>query len=410
MTAPVPAPAPTRLWTPTFIGLSVANFCNSMIFYLLVPMMATHARDAFGAGPAAGGTLASIFFIGALAARFVSGGLLERFGARGLATGAAAFYLVTTAAYLVAPTYGATLAVRLANGVGFGLLGSALVSGVMLTIPASRRGEGAGWFGVGISLGIGVGPFLALTLGQGPGGMRAVFVAATACALLALALILTAGRGLPGRPAAQATGEATSAGIPSWRRLLDRRAVGIGTVVLLGGFAYSAVLAFLDPATEGTPLESAAGLFFLVYSLVVLVSRPAAGLLQDRLGERRVLLPAAALFAVGMALVSVLGPGWVLLAGAAVLGLGWGTMTTGGQAAAVSRVPRERTGAAVATYFFLLDLGTGLGPIVLGLLVPAVGYRGAFVVATAVAVATAVVYAVDSLRARRGQSPARRGG
>lgn len=73
-----------RLFTPTFIGLAVANFCNSMIFYLLVPTMASYAATEFGAGPAAGGALASIFFIGALAARLVSGWLAQRLGPRTL--------------------------------------------------------------------------------------------------------------------------------------------------------------------------------------------------------------------------------------------------------------------------------------------------------------------------------------
>ncbi|NLH68692.1 MAG: MFS transporter, partial [Brooklawnia sp.] len=38
-----------RLFTPTFIGLAVANFCNAMIFFLLVPTMAGYAADEFGA-------------------------------------------------------------------------------------------------------------------------------------------------------------------------------------------------------------------------------------------------------------------------------------------------------------------------------------------------------------------------
>lgn len=399
-----PAQVSARLWTPAFVGLAVANFCASMIFYLLVPTMTAYAMAAFGVGPAAGGTLASIFFIGALAARLVSGGVFAQLGARRMATWAAVLYLASTAGYLVAPTYEVTLVVRFVNGLGFGLLSSALVSGILLTLPLHRRGEGAGFFGVSISLAIGLGPFVALSLTGGPWGMRGVFAAATASALLSLALVLLAGRGLPERaPAAP-----DQMGRPSgWGSLLDRRAVGASVVVALGAVAYSVILAFLGPATAGTHLAPAASAFFGVYAGVLLFSRPAAGRLQDRRGAQAVLVPATLLLIVGVALVASLAAGWLLLVGAAVLGLGFGTMTTATQAAVANRVPRERTGAAVATYFFLLDLGTGLGPIALGLLVPAWGYQGAFAAAVGVAALAAAANAVQVVRARPGRSPAR---
>lgn len=384
-----------RLWTPAFVGLMLANFCSSMIFYLLVPTLANHAVVAYGASPAEGGALASIFFIGALLARLFSGRLVERLGPRRMAVWGSVFYLVTTLAYLVAPTLVVMMAVRLLNGVGFGLLGSALMSGVMLTVPAARRAEGAGWFSLGISAAIGLGPFAALTLANGPLGMTAVFVAAAVSAGLAVVLLALFGRGLP-------ESVPVPDGGPVRGGLLDRRALGMGTVMLLGGFAYSAVLAFLDPATRGTDLARAASFFFLVYAVGVVVIRPTMGMLQDRVGERPVLLPATIVFAIAMAVIASADTGWALLAGSALLTLGFGTISAGGQAASVSRVPRERTGAAVATHFFMLDLGTGLGPILLGLLVSPLGYRGVFWVAAVMALATLPVYWVDVSRQRRG--------
>ena len=128
-----------RLWTPTFIGLVIANFCNSMLFYLLVPTMAGYAADRYGAGPAVGGALASVFFIGALAARLFSGALVARHGPRKVALVAAGGYLLTAGGYLLAPDLVSTFVVRAANGFGFGLLGSALASAVMMIIPIRRR-------------------------------------------------------------------------------------------------------------------------------------------------------------------------------------------------------------------------------------------------------------------------------
>ena len=56
------------------------------------------------------------------------------------------------------------------------------------------------------------------------------------------------------------------------------------------------------------------------------------GLLQDRFGERMVLAPC--LLALAGSLVAVADSAALLLAGAVAFGLSWGTMVTGGQAAA----------------------------------------------------------------------------
>lgn len=386
-----------RLLSPTFVGLAVANFCNSMIFYLLVPTMAGYATERFGAGPAAAGTLASIFFIGALVARLVAGPLIGRFSERWLALVAAGFYLLTTAAYLVAPSLAATMVVRFLNGVGFGLVGTAIASTVLVIVPPARRGEGVGWVGVGISVAIGVGPFVALRLLARPDGMTLVFWVAVACAAAITGTLALVARRIPGRAARPHEETTRPAG-----KVLDGRAVPVSLMALLGGFAYSLVLAFLDSATRGTPLADAAASFFLVYAAVVVVSRPISGRVQDRFGDRAVIVPALILMILGLTAVAVAGSGLVLLTGAALLGLGWGTIPTAGQAAAVQRVPRAETGYAVATFFFLLDAGTGLGPIVLGPFVAGLGYQGSFAVG---AVVSAVALALAWFVLPRGRPP-----
>ena len=380
-----------RLWTPTFIGLVIANFCNSMLFYLLVPTMAGYAADRYGAGPAVGGALASVFFIGALAARLFSGALVARHGPRKVALVAAGGCLLTAGGYLLAPDLVSTFVVRAANGFGFGLLGSALASAVMMIIPIRRRSEGAGWFGAGLAIAIGLGPFLGIWLAR-TSSMTAVFWVAVAFAALALAILLALSRGLPGPDAEHASAR------HGWRTLLERRVLGLATVIFGCGIVNSAVITFLDPATRGTELAQAASWFFLVYAGVVLVWRPVGGVLQDRVGERPVLAPCLAALAVALGLLASAQSPAMIIAAAVAFGLGWGTITSGGQAAAVNRAPAARTGAAIGTFFFALDLGTGIGPILLGLLVDPLGYRWVFGLAALAAVLTVPLYLRDAAR------------
>ncbi|HEX2247347.1 MAG TPA: MFS transporter, partial [Arthrobacter sp.] len=70
------------------------------------------------------------------------------------------------------------------------------------------------------------------------------------------------------------------------------------------------------------------------------------------------------------------------------------------QAIVVNAVPARRLGTAIATYYLMFDVGTGFGPVLLGLLVPLAGYQGMYV-ATGVLMITCLglYYAVHGRRA-----------
>jgi MFS family permease len=78
--------------------------------------------------------------------------------------------------------------------------------------------------------------------------------------------------------------------------------------------------------------------------------------------------PALIVFAAGLTLLAPgVSVGTVVAAGV-LSGLGFGSLMPCTQAIAVNQVPERRLGTAVATYYLMLDAGTGFGPVLLGLL------------------------------------------
>lgn len=167
------------------------------------------------------------------------------------------------------------------------------------------------------------------------------------------------------------------------KSFLDVRALPIATVVGLCALSFATVLAFLNLSAAERGLTEAANLYFLVYALMILVSRPVAGVFQDRYSDDLVMVPILIFAGVGLVLTAVANNGILLLVAAALLGLGYGTAVSAGQAIAISAVGHARLGVGVSSYFLIVDLGTGLGPVVLGPLVPMVGYSGTLGVAAA---------------------------
>jgi MFS family permease len=175
---------------------------------------------------------------------------------------------------------------------------------------------------------------------------------------------------------------------------LEYKAMPISIIILVIGAAYSVVLIFLSLYTKQIHLEEAAGVFFLVYAVTVLLSRPFSGRLLDARGADFVVYPCLFIFAVGMFLFGRAGQGITLLSAGVLIGLGYGNFLSCSQAIAIKVVPPHRFGLATSTFFIGLDVGFGAGPYLLGSLVSLTGYRGLYVTMALMILATMVLYYV----------------
>ncbi|MCD0174328.1 MFS transporter, partial [Micrococcus luteus] len=84
-------------------------------------------------------------------------------------------------------------------------------------------------------------------------------------------------------------------------------------------------------------------------------------------------------------------PAGMLVAGA-LLGLTYGPVVSVFQTIAIKVVRPTEIGVATGTFFLLLDLGTGLGPMVLGAVAAAVGIPVMYLLSGGVGVALLLYY------------------
>ena len=181
----------------------------------------------------------------------------------------------------------------------------------------------------------------------------------------------------------------------------EKRAVPISIVCAGIYFCYSGILSFLTPYAEQTHLQTAASFFFIVYSAVILLTRPFTGRFFDRKGERFIMLPAFVSFFIGMLLLSRTHGSILLLVSAAFVGFGIGAIQSCGLALAVKNSPEERVGYVNSTFYIFVDLATGLGPFLLGFLIPAAGYRGLYLILAGVTVLFGILYLAVSGKSRK---------
>lgn len=391
------------LWTPSFTLLTISNFGLATAFFALMTTMGAYAVSEFSASNPQAGLVNSVFILGAMVARIGAGRAIELKGFKPVMIGALIVHFLAIASYIISPTLLVVLVVRSLHGLGFGFSQTAVGGTVMANVPPERRGEGSGWYTTGMSIGSGLAPFFSLALYNSSWGQDGVFLATTAVAIMSLVTALIGirfvdeGAGIVSRETSMPTVRSTTARKIRPRPVsldgfIDKRAMPIGTVVALSAFTFAATLTFLDGYAKTLSLSSPAQWYFVVYSAVILISRPVAGIIQDKFGDNIVMIPLIISLTAGMVITAYATTGLVLLLGAALLGLGYGTIVSAGQAMAVHAVGATRAGLAVSSYFLLVDLGTGVAPVILGSLLDPLGYRAMFLVAAAVAVIALIVY------------------
>lgn len=387
-----------RLWTIPFVAAVLVNLFMSSVFYLLLTSMAGYAIERFQASDAAAGFASAGFILGAVVTRLGAGKFLDFIGRRRLVLISMAAYILIGLAYIPASNLYLLIALRLLHGVAFGAGNTALVASVQTAIPPARRAEGNGYFATATTLSTALGPFAAVWFAQNY-GFELVFL--LSAVLGAAGLVAGWFFTVPERdPTPEERANMWSMRLGTF---VSRDALPLSVTIGVGGFAYVAVLSFIAVHTESLGIAEAASAYFVAYAIASLTARMFAGRIQDRHGDNVVVYPALACYAIGMALL-----GWgtttasVTISGV-LLGLGFGSLLPALLAVVVSRSRPAKVGVVTSTFYVVLDLGSGVGPILLGFVATAIGFGNMFVVATGLVVIMAVLYVVT--HGRKEQTP-----
>ncbi|PLR67740.1 MFS transporter [Bacillus sp. UMB0893] len=376
----------SKLWTKDFIVVSSINFFLTLIFYLLMVTIAVFAVDEYSASTSEAGLVTGIFIIGALIGRLFIGRLIVSYSRKKILYTGLILFTLTTAFYFFEFGLGFLLFNRLVHGITLGMASTATGTIVAQIIPASRKGEGIGYYSMSATLATAIGPFIGLYLSQ-HASFQTIF---TFCvALGVISLIIAFFLYVPPLDGSVKKTEVRGFKLSNF---VEPRALPIAFITLAVAFCYSSVLSFINFYAMDIHLVSTASFFFIVYAAAVLASRPFTGRLMDKKGANFIMYPAFLLFGAGMFLLSTASTSFVFLLSGVLIGLGFGNMQSTTQAIAVKLTPPHRMGLATSTFFIFLDAGLGFGPYLLGFVIPVTGYSTLYVILGFVVFASSVLY------------------
>lgn len=176
-----------QLWSTTFVLVVASTLCCFMAGQGLNSSTSVYVA-LYGGTAAYAGVLAAVFSGAAAVVRLLSGPLIDGRGRRIVMLFGFAVLIVGTVGPLFTHDVAPFVVFRILQGAGFSAVTTASATAAADALPASRMGEGIGYYGLGQALSMSVGPALALAL-VSTDPPENLFVGVTAIAVVGLSMI-----------------------------------------------------------------------------------------------------------------------------------------------------------------------------------------------------------------------------
>lgn len=366
--------AKEKLWTKDFIVMSLINFFILLIFYLLMVTIASFAVKDYHATTSQAGLVTGIYIIGTLIGRLGTGRVIDHFDRKHVLIVGLVLFIATLCLYFIHAGITVLLLSRFVNGFAVGIASTATGTIVAQVLPISRKGEGIGYYSMSTTLGTAIGPFIGILMSQHT-SYNMIFALCVLLGVISLIIGMTT-KVPPMELIPEAQAESKGFSISQY---IEPKAIPIAIITVCMSLGYAGILSFINFFAKDRDLVQASSFFFVVYAIAILITRPFSGRLMDTKGANFVMYPCFVLFGLGLLLLSTAHSNFVLLAAGAIIGIGYGNLSSSAQAIAVKVTPSHRMGLATSTFFIAMDGGLGIGPYLLGFIIPLIGYGKLYV-------------------------------
>ncbi|MEV6770148.1 MFS transporter [Nocardia sp. NPDC051030] len=358
---------PVEIWV--LVG---SAFTIAIGFGLVAPALPQFARS-FGVGVAAASFLISAFALMRLVFAPMSGRLMQKLGERPVYLTGLIIVAVSTGACAFAQTYWQLLILRSLGGIGSTMFTVSSLALVIRMSPPTERGRVSGVYSTSFLIGSIMGPLVGGALSFL--GLRAPFIIYCIALLIASLIVYVALKDSPLAVPESANGLPVMTFRQGLARPEYRAALwsNFGNGAAVFGVRMALVpLIVVEVLHKDAALAGVALTVFAAGNASVLFL---SGRWSDTLGRKPFLIAGTLICAFGTAGLGLASNLPWLLVASCIAGIGSGMFSPALQASVADIVgPRTRGGPVLAGYQMSADLGTFLGPYLIGTLADQVSY------------------------------------
>lgn len=351
-------PMNEKIWNRDFVLLILSNFLMYITYYAILSALPIYLVTDLHASKMQVGVVVGAYTIASVLVRPFSGFALDKFGRRTIFLSALIIYSLLFAGYLVAITITSIILLRFAQGLTWGFT---TVSGSTIAIdniPASRRGEGIGYFALSTTLGMSVGPIVGLYICH-QWGYVAMFVSGCIISFISLACAYAVHfrkRFLVGKRIQL-----------HLNNLFEKNSIRPSINVFITMIAYGGLLSFIALYGREIGVQNSS-LYFLIFSIGIAAARITAGKVFDRKGPGKIITLCLILLIIGFPILALAKNEVLFYLSAIIIGFGNGVIFPTFQSMVNNLAESKNRGIANSTLYTAVDLGMGFGMIMAGLI------------------------------------------
>jgi len=352
-----------------------------------------------GASIAVAGLMVGLNPLASLILRPISGLVTDLIDKKHILVVSIALYIVASFGCALSSSVALVGLFRIILGAGYAFWTVASMSMVPYIVSPSVLGRAMGWFGAANMVSSAIGPTIGAWISNAL-GYPMTFAAAGVVQLVGLILAVTYKGSPPRERQAASLDDYSAIKKPRLQHLLHQlkpsklfnlSVLPLTAVAATGSIAFSTLVAFVLMVGEMRGVEGAY-LYFTVYTLISVSTKPFSGRLYDRFGIKFVIIPAYCISITGMLVLSFESTLLGILIGGACLGCGQGASWSALQAESLQRAKETEIGRSANTFFIGPDLGMFVGPFIGGAILQWFGIASMFLFIAAVLVFGLVLF------------------
>jgi MFS family permease len=350
-----------KIFTRDFILSFFAQFAFSSVFCILIPTLPIYLSGR-GSSEAEIGILIGVFSVSSLVLRPFVGRALLRIPEKKFMLAGTVLYVFSSLAYLFAMPFWPLLIVRILHGIGLAFFSTASFTLIANIIPEAHRGQGLSYYHLAINFAFVLAPYFGMLL-INHFNSSILFLVCLALSLSSL-FITTQLNKLQGLPLDN----------PSSKKqpFLSREAMPSAIMAFMVNIIWGAITAFfpLYALSQGV---SNPGLFFGVLAIMHVLGRVLGGRLFDFYSREKIISPCLIAYIISMVLLtfSKTLPMFILVA--LIWGIGNAFLYPTLVAYTLDHA-KSSPGPAMGTFTAIADLGSGIGSVLMGIILQLTSY------------------------------------
>ena len=346
----------SSFFSKDIICVMLATFFYQFSIQAVNPLMNGYARN-LGVNSTFAGIIVGVMSITSMLLRPFAGNLTDRVSKYRLALIGGSLCAVSDLGYLFASNAPWLLAFRIINGLGFVLCTICLATWMAFLVPRQHLGAAMGYYGLLNALAMAIAPALAISIYQLLGYKFIIMLAALSAVAMVLVIQLIHNRAQP------------SVKLDDQHfKIIQRDALPVAIIFSLLSIPYFVTQADIVMYVQERHLNITVSLFFLCYSLALIVIRILLKNYFDTISFG-IWFSICILATIGyILLLTIMQNNFEMILAAGLMAVGFGVMVSVSQSTSLLLAPLEEQGLANATYYLGSDIGMSLGPIIGGIL------------------------------------------